>query len=136
VSCIEAFDYGQTCSNASTDNQCKYLSQETRCFGPAPFKCQCHAGKYLNKDNYKCESLLEINETCLQVDSCKYGNCIGSPPKCQCSIMQYFDQISGQCKDQLNVSSSSLLPTSYTSSTISSSTSKSIYFVNFVFQHF
>jgi len=124
VSCIEALSYDQTCSNASTDNQCKYLSQGTSCIGPSQYKCQCHADQYFNNHNNKCEALLEINVTCLQVDSCKNGNCFGSPPKCRCSALQYFDQITGQCKDPLNVSNSSLLPTSSTINTVLTSTSK------------
>ena len=79
------------------------------------------------------ESLLEINETCSQIDACKYGNCIGLPSKCQCLPLQYFDQISGQCNHQLNFSSPFLFPTSSTGSIlISSSTSKFVYFINCV----
>jgi hypothetical protein len=48
-----------------------------------PYKCQCPYGKYFNYFNYKCENLLEIDEICLQADSCKNGICSGSPLKCQ-----------------------------------------------------
>ncbi len=70
--------------NSSTNNECQYLTQGTNCSGSVPFKCQCLPGKYFNKeqDLYKCETLLEINETCLQADSCKNDNCIGSPLAC------------------------------------------------------
>jgi hypothetical protein len=56
------------------------------CMGPVPYKCQCQPGKYFNKEkgHYKCEPLLEINETCLQADSCKNANCIGPELRCQC----------------------------------------------------
>ncbi len=83
VTCTEALDYGQICSNASTDNECKYITQETSCIGPVPYKCQCSPGKYFNRDFKKCEMLIEIDEICLQADSCKNGICSGSPLKCQ-----------------------------------------------------
>jgi hypothetical protein len=72
------------CLHSSTNNECQYLTQGTNCSGSVPFKCQCLPGKYFNKeqDLYKCETLLEINETCLQADSCKNYNCIGSPLAC------------------------------------------------------
>ncbi len=73
------------------------------CLYPKPFKCKCPPERFFNRDKKKCETLLEINETCLQVDSCKNGSCIGSPPKCKCSNFQYFDPISGQCQNQLNL---------------------------------
>ncbi len=119
VRCVDALYYGQTCSNTSTKNECQYLTQETSCIGPEPYKCKCPVGKYFDKDTNNCETLFVINETCSQVDSCKNGICMGSPLKCQCLPLQYFDQISSQCQNQINFSSSSLLPTSYTSSTIS-----------------
>jgi hypothetical protein len=109
------------CSNTSTKNECRYLTQGTTCVGPEPYKCKCSAGKYFDKDTNNCETLFGINEPCSQVDSCKNGFCMGSPLKCQCLPLQYFDQISSQCQNQLNFSCSSLLPTSSTSSTISSS---------------
>ena len=118
---MDALEYGQTCLNASTDNECQYLTQETCCRGSVPFKCQCPIGKYFNKEkgHYKCENLLEINETCSQTDSCKNGNCIGMPAKCLCLPFQYFDQITGQCLNQINVDAS--LTTITKSSTSSSS---------------
>ena len=104
--CVDALDYGQTCFNESTDNECKYKTQETSCIGPAPYKCQCLTMKYFNKENKKCEILLEMNETCSQTDSCKNGNCIGKPPTCKCQMFQFFDQISGQCLNQFNITAS------------------------------
>ena len=88
------------CTNASTDNECHYLTQETSCIGPAPFKCQCSAGKYFNNKNHKCETLLEFNQSCLQGDSCRNAFCTGLPLKCDCSTFQYFDPISNQCLNQ------------------------------------
>ena len=83
--CADAQDYGKMCTNASTDNECQYITQETSCMGPVPYKCQCPQGKYFNKekDHYRCEILLNINELCLQADSCANGNCIGSPLMCK-----------------------------------------------------
>jgi hypothetical protein len=100
VSCVDAIDYFEICFNASTNNQCKYLTQETSCMGPEPYKCKCQPGKYFNKEkgHYKCETLLEINESCSQTDSCKTGICMGSPLKCQCLPLQYFDHVSGKCR--------------------------------------
>jgi hypothetical protein len=91
--------------------------------GTGPYKCQCQAGKYFNneKGHYKCEPLLEINESCSQMDSCKNGICMES--KCQCLPLQYFDQISGKCQNQTNPTSSSLVPSNLTSITTSSYTS-------------
>ena len=99
------------CTNASTDNECQYLTQETSCIGPAPFKCQCSTGKYFNKekDHYKCETLLELNQSCLQGDSCRNAYCIGTPLKCRCLPFQYFDPMSSQCQNPLNASSSTMI---------------------------
>jgi hypothetical protein len=71
------------CTNGTTQNECKYFTQETSCLGPVPYKCQCQTGKYFNRDLKKCEILKEIDEICLQTDSCKNGICIGLPSKCQ-----------------------------------------------------
>jgi hypothetical protein len=103
------------CKNTSTNNECQYLTQETSCIGPSPYKCQCSSGKYFNTYNYKCENLLNINEKCLQFDSCKNSNCFGLPSKCQCLPLQYFDQISGKCQNEPNATSSSTTITSTTS---------------------
>ena len=43
------------CINSSTNDECLYLTQETNCMGPAPYKCQCNHGKYFNIENQKCE---------------------------------------------------------------------------------
>jgi hypothetical protein len=96
------------CTNKSSSNQCKYLTQETRCMGPSPLKCQCLSGKYFNKDTSKCEKLFEIGENCSQADSCKNGYCFGSPSnlKCQCLTLQYFDLNSGLCRDNISISAS------------------------------
>ena len=92
--------------------------------GPPPYTCRCSAGKYFNNYHYKCEILLEINDTCLQADSCKNTYCIGSPSKCQCLPFQYFDQIIGQCQYQFNITALSSSTTSVlTSTSIISATS-------------
>ena len=44
------------CINSSTNDECLYLTQETNCMGPAPYKCQCNPGKYFNVENQKCET--------------------------------------------------------------------------------
>ena len=102
--CVDAIDYGQICTNESASSECQYITQETICMG-TPYKCQCPLGKYFNKEkgHYKCETLLEINQTCLQGDSCKNANCLGLILKCQCLPFQYYDQISGQCLNQGNM---------------------------------
>ena len=43
------------CINSSTNDECLYLTQETNCMGPAPYKCQCQTGKFFNIENQKCE---------------------------------------------------------------------------------
>ena len=89
------------CSNASTNNEFQYLTQETSCIGHAPFKCQCLNGKYFNKekDHYKCETLLEFNESCSQTNSCRNIFCIGNPKsKSDCLPFQYFDITYQYCK--------------------------------------
>ena len=91
--------------------------------GPPPYTCRCSAGKYFNNYHYKCEILLEINDTCLQADSCKNTYCIGSPSKCQCLPFQYFDQIIGQCQNQFNITISSSTTSVLTSTSIISATS-------------
>jgi hypothetical protein len=53
---VNALEYGQTCLNSSTNNECKYLTEGTSCLGPAPFECQCQIGKYYNCKNRKCET--------------------------------------------------------------------------------
>ena len=53
------------------------------CLDPAPFKCQCYPEKYFNLKTDKCEMLKEIDELCIQADSCKNGICSGSPLRCQ-----------------------------------------------------
>ncbi len=115
LGCVEALDYGQICTNESSNNECQYLTQKTSCIGPAPFRCQCSYGKYFNYYNYKCENLLEIDVICLQTDSCKNGNCLGSPSKCRCSNLQYFNIISGKCQNQLNFTLSNNISSSSTS---------------------
>jgi hypothetical protein len=44
------------CINSSTNDECLYLTQETNCMGPAPYKCQCQTGKFFNIENQKCET--------------------------------------------------------------------------------
>ena len=92
---------------ASTDNECQYITQETGCLGPAPYKCKCSPGKYFDRDEKKCKTLIGINDTCLQGDSCKTGHCIGTPLTCQClPSIQYFDENSGRCLNQFSNSTS------------------------------
>jgi hypothetical protein len=131
VTYIESLDYDQTCSNSSSDNECKFLTQGTRCLGSEPYKCKCSPGKYFNIYYYRCDYLFEINEPCSQIDSCRNGICMGSPLKCSCLPLQYFDQISGQCQNQLNFSSSSSFSTNSASSTISFTTGNFIYSYEF-----
>ena len=116
---MDALDYDQTCFNASTKDRCKYLTQETSCIGPEPFKRQCQSGKYFNFKNNKCDMLIELDIKCSQTDSCKHGNWIGSPSKCQCLPFQNFDQTSGLCQDQLNFSSSTQVSSSSSTRTTS-----------------
>ncbi len=104
-SCVDSLDYNKTCTNPTSSNECKYLTQETSCMGPSPLKCKCLSGKYFNKDTSKCEKLLEIGENCSQADSCENGNCFGS--KCQCIRLQYFDKNRGLCRDNISISPSS-----------------------------
>jgi hypothetical protein len=126
ASCVDSLDYGKTCTNASSSNECKYLAQETICIGPSTLKCQCLPGKYFNKDTNKCEKQLEIGENCSQTDSCEHGYCFGSPSKCQCLTLQYFDLNSGLCRDNISISASlSSTTTTTTSIKTSSSTTTS-----------
>ena len=97
------------CTNGLTNIECQFLTQGTSCIGPASFKCQCQPGKYFNKEkgHYKCETLLEFNQSCLQGDSCRNSFCIGTPLICNCLPFQHFDEISSQCQNQLNTNASS-----------------------------
>ena len=104
------------CKNLSTDSECQYLTQETSCIGPAPFKCQCLPGKYFNNKNYKCETLLEFSQSCLQTDFCRNAFCIGLPSKCDYLQFQYFDPISNQCQNQ-NESNNTVSSSTVTSKT-------------------
>jgi hypothetical protein len=53
--CVEALDYGQMCTNPSSNNECQYLTQGTSCIGPAPFKCQCSNLQYFDIISGKCQ---------------------------------------------------------------------------------
>ena len=43
--CVNALSYEKIC-NAS--DECKYLTQNTSCYGPALFRCQCSLSEYFN----------------------------------------------------------------------------------------
>ena len=106
------------CTNASTNNECQYLTQETCYIGPASFRCQCLPGKYFNTDRYKCESLLVFNESCSQIDSCT-----GKPLRCNCLLFQFIDPIINQCQNQFNTNAASSATLTKLTTTIATSQS-------------
>jgi hypothetical protein len=73
------------------------LTQGTYCIGPEPFKCRCNQSQYFNFINNKCENLLELNEICLQIDSCKFGECRNTM-RCECLPQQIFNPGTHECE--------------------------------------
>jgi len=93
--CIDALNYDQICTNSSSNEECKYMTQGTFCGGSVPHKCKCLPSKYYNIVNQKCENLLSIYEACTQVDACKTGHCYGLI--CQCLATEYYDYALKKC---------------------------------------
>jgi hypothetical protein len=86
------------CHNSSKINECQFLTQGTYCIGPEPFKCRCNESQFFNFINNKCENLLELNETCLQIDSCKFGEC-RKTMRCECLPQQIFNSTTHECEN-------------------------------------
>lgn len=97
------------------------MTQGTYCGGSAPYKCKCQSSQYFNSFGSKCKNLLSINETCIQADSCKTGNCKGLSYKCQCLPTEIFNITTHQCKTLIapqNCISSTIKTTTTTLTTI------------------
>jgi hypothetical protein len=91
----EMFWNGSTCTSAliksqacSANYMCQQLTQGTSCRN---LTCECSNTRYLNIGNNKCETLLIINQTCIQNDACNTGLGLSCQSGiCKCSSTQFW----------------------------------------------
>jgi hypothetical protein len=67
---------------------CQILTQGTSCSGGT---CKCSSSQYFNNIDLKCETLLIVNQTCLQSDACNSGLGLSCQfGYCKCNTLQFW----------------------------------------------
>lgn len=89
AACTQALSNSQPCFNSSTNYMCQTLTQGTTCSGGF---CSCSSLQFFNITSNKCETLVSINGTCTQVNSCDASKGLSCQTSlCQCNSTQFWD---------------------------------------------
>ena len=97
-SCTPANAYNQTCSNSSASYMCQTVTQGTICSGTSTFRCICSSQQYFNIATQSCQSLLSVNQTCMQTDACKSSLGLSCQSGlCLCNSTQFWSATLLKC---------------------------------------
>jgi hypothetical protein len=77
------------------DYMCQKQTQGTSCSGGT---CKCSSTQFFNNIDFKCETLLIVNQTCLQSDACNSGLGLSCQfGLCKCNTTQFWKSTTQGC---------------------------------------